>query len=94
MRIENTDRFRNRYCEVCFKDGHAEFGFVIYIPNMSAKYNYHEVGWFLKPNNTTDASADVKLDFKTIEKINTMWQKGGRHDLHYCIQVMQKECKA
>lgn len=67
MRIENTDRFRNKYCQVSFKDGSFLYGKVIYIPNFSQKYNFHNVGWFLK--NEFPGMPDVKLDFKEIYNI-------------------------
>ena len=65
MRIENTDRFRNKWCGVHFKNGGYAEGKIIYIPNMSEKYNFHPVGWFL----TKDGFADRKLNFKDIVEI-------------------------
>lgn len=65
MRIENTDRFRNKECKVVFKDNHCECGTIFFIPNHSAKYNFHDVGWFLK-----DFSREVKLNFKDILSID------------------------
>ena len=68
MRIENTDRFRNKYCGVHFKNGAYIAGKIIYIPNMSAKYNWHPVGWFL----VKDGFSDQKLLFAEIADIEVM----------------------
>ena len=74
MRIENTDRFRNKVCKVLFKTMKAwelcsaeVTGRIIYIPNYSAKYNFHDVGWFLvNPDNEHE---EIKLCFKEIKEI-------------------------
>ena len=66
MRIENTDRFRNKICKVIFKTGAEITGRVFMIPNFSEKHGYHDVGWFVYPPG---AKNDVQLNFKDIADI-------------------------
>ena len=68
MRIENTDRFRNKKCKVIYKDGSYSVGKVFFIPNYSAKYDYHDVGWFQEDLIT----GDLKLNFKDIYQIDVI----------------------
>ena len=70
MRIENTDRFRNKYCQVNYKDGCVKLGTILYIPNYSSKYNYHPVGWWLVPVNLT--WGEEMLTFGDIESITVL----------------------
>ena len=83
MRIKNTDRFRNKYCKVSFKDGSFLYGKVIYIPIFSQKYNFHSKGWFLE--NKFPGMPDVKLNFKEIYNIEPVMKEGDARDLHYDI---------
>lgn len=69
MRIENTKRFKDKMCEVVFKNNTAIMGRVFYIPCMSAKYDYHKPGWFCFESEVKE----VKLNFKEIEKINVLY---------------------
>lgn len=64
MRIENTDRFRNKFCKVIWKDGTEQIGLVQCIPNCTAKYYYHSPGWFLLNNNI-----EIELKFKDLKEI-------------------------
>lgn len=47
MKIENTDRFKNKNCKIVFKDNTVFYGIVTHIPNMSSKYGYRTPGWYL-----------------------------------------------
>ena len=70
MRIENTDCFRNKMCEIVFKNNTAMIGRIYYIPCMSEKYDNHEVGWFCSEVGTKE---DPKLNFKEIKEINVLY---------------------
>ena len=52
MRLENTDRFRNKFCRVIWKDGFEQIGIIRCVPNCSEKYDYHKPGWFLSNSKT------------------------------------------
>ena len=79
MRIENTDRFRNKICKVIFKISKGSgpiTGRIIYIPNCSERYDYHEVGWFII--NCTNGIEEMKLDFKDIARIEPIEKEGDK----------------
>ena len=47
MKVENTDRFKDKNCKIVFKDNYIYYGVVTYIPTMSSKYNYMKPGWYV-----------------------------------------------
>ncbi len=64
MRLENTDRFKNKFCRVIWKDGFEMVGVIRCVPNYSAKYNYHLPGWFL-----VQSYMEFELKFKDLKEI-------------------------
>lgn len=64
MRLENTDRFRNKFCRVIWKDGAEQIGLVRYVPTCSIKYYYHLPGWFL-----VNSKNEIELKFKDLKEI-------------------------
>jgi len=64
MRLENTDRFRNKFCRVIWKDGFEQIGIIRCVPNCSEKYDYHKPGWFLSNSKT-----EMELLFKDLKEI-------------------------
>lgn len=68
MKIENTDRFRNKMCEIIFNDGHAIIGRLEYIPTYSEKYNYSSVGWHIVKKDM-----DLYFRFKDVKAINVLY---------------------
>lgn len=70
MRLENTDRFRNRMCEVVFKNNTAIIGRIICFPNCSEKYNYHKPGWFVSEKGKIE---DTEIHFKDISEIHVLY---------------------
>lgn len=77
MRLENTDRFRNKYVKVVWKSGEKEEGEVVSIPNSSAKYNYHKPGWFLRTEDD-----EIELIFRDILRME-VFENGRYMDLKF-----------
>ena len=70
MRLENTDRFKNKMCVVTWKNKTSHAGRIKYYPNYSSKYDYHQPGWFLVEPENDD---EQELIFRDILEIIVLY---------------------